>query len=476
MNDMHSYFVEASKKWRQYRSHRSYYWDSITDYCNYFLHPQNSVLEIGCGTGELISKVNGSRKVGVDFCDELIIQARQAALESNVTNVEFYTMAAEDLSQLHGQQFDVIIMSNLIGFLDDIETVFNQVSTLCHEKTRIIVTSYSRLWEPMIGFAEFIGIKRKTPEQNWISKADLQNLLYLSGFETYRANSSMLVPFNIPLIAPFCNRILSHLPLFNWFNLNNYTFARPLPVEEGWKHKYSVSVLIPARNESGNIRAAVERIPDMGSHTEIIFVEGNSTDDTWNVIQQVQQEYQGRRDIKIMQQDGRGKGDAVRKGYAAATGDVLMILDADLTVPPEDLPKFYHAIATGKGEFINGVRLIYAMEEGAMRTLNTIGNHFFSRLFSWLLESPVKDTLCGTKVMFRTDWLKLAEGRRFFGDFDPFGDFDMLFGAYKLNLKIIDLPIRYRERKYGTTNISRFKHGLLLLKMSAFAAMKIRFR
>ena len=237
-----------------------------------------------------------------------------------------------------------------------------------------------------------------------------------------------------------------------------------------------MTVVVPARNESGNIRTAVERIPDMGRHTEIIFVEGNSTDDTWQTIQAVRDEYAGRRDIRIMQQDGRGKGDAVRKAYAAASGDILMILDADLTVPPEDLPKFYKAIATGKGEFINGVRLVYPMEDRAMRGLNIIGNHFFSRLFSWILESPVKDTLCGTKVMFRRDYLKLAEGRKFFGDFDPFGDFDLLFGAFKLNLKIVDLPIRYRERHYGTTNISRFRHGLLLLKMSAFAASKIRFR
>ena len=467
--NMLQYFTEAAAGWRQYRKHRSYYWDSITDYCNYFIHPQNSVLEVGCGTGELIGRVSGAHKVGIDFCEPLIEQARKAQ-----QNVDFYVMNAENI--MLDEKFDVVILSNLTGFVDDIETVFNQVRKVCHEKSRVIVTSYSRLWEPMIRFAEFIRIKRPTPQQNWLTKADLANLLYLAGFETYRANSSMLLPFNIPLLSTFFNRILSHLPFFSLFSLNNYIFARPLPVEDGWERKYSVSVLIPARYESGIIRQAVERIPDMGSHTEIIFVEGNSTDDTWATIQQVQKEYEGRRDIKILQQDGRGKGDAVRKGYSQATGDVLMILDADLTVPPEDLPKFYHAIATGKGEFINGVRLIYPMEKEAMRTLNTIGNHFFSRLFSWILETPIKDTLCGTKVMLRTDWIKLAEGRKFFGDFDPFGDFDMLFGAYKLNLKLIDLPIRYRERTYGSTNISRFKHGLLLLKMSAFAASKIRFR
>lgn len=463
------YFKKASDGWQKYRQRRSYYWDSITEYCNYYIHPQQSIIEIGCGSGEFIGKVNGSKKVGIDFCEELIAQAKQ-----KYSDVEFFCMRAENIEEMG--KFDVVVMSNLVGFLDDIELVLEQIKKLCHEKTRIIITSYSRLWEPMIGFAEAIGIKRKTPQQNWLSKKDLVNLLYLTGFETYRTNSSMLIPFNIPIISTLFNRILSHLPVFSFFALNNYIFARPMPREDNWENKYSVSVVVPARNESGNIRAAIERIPEMGNHTEIIFVEGNSTDDTWETIEKTKEKYDGKRDIKIMKQDGKGKGDAVRKGYAAATGDVLMILDADLTVPPEDLPKFYNAIATGKGEFINGVRLVYPMEKEAMRTLNTIGNHFFSRLFSWILESSIKDTLCGTKVMMRTDWQRLTEGRKFFGDFDPFGDFDMLFGAHKLNLKMIDLPIRYRERTYGSTNISRFKHGLLLLKMSAFAAMKIRFR
>ena len=464
------YFKKAAKNWRSYRKHRSYYWDEITRYVSFYIHPQNSVIEIGCGTGETIAQVPGTRKVGIDFCPELIQQAKQT-----YADVEFHTMDAENIEL--DEKFDVVIMSNLIGFVRDIEQVFNSIRRICHPQTRIIITSYNRLWEPLIRLAELTGIKRKTPEQNWLSKNDLKNLLYLAGFETYRTNSNMLMPFNIPLVSPLLNRFVSHLPLMGAISLNDYIFARPTPEQDdSWRTAHSVSVVIPARNESGNIRAAVERTPDMGSHTELIFVEGNSTDDTWQAICDIANEYEGRRDIKCLQQDGKGKGDAVRKGYAAATGDVLMILDADLTVSPEDLPKFYKAIATGKGEFINGLRLVYPMETGAMRLLNTIGNHFFSRLFSWILETPVKDTLCGTKVMFRKDWQRLTEGRKFFGDFDPFGDFDMLFGAHKLNLKIIDLPIRYKERKYGTTNISRFSHGLLLLKMSAFAALKIRFR
>ncbi|MGN0029874.1 MAG: glycosyltransferase [Marinilabiliaceae bacterium] len=471
--DIKSYFTSLAPSWARYRSHRAYYWRQITSFVSFYMNPGQSVLEIGCAAGDLIAGVPGARKVGVDFCPELIAQAQGAH-----PDVEFHVMDAEDLTL--DEKFDVILLSNLVGYLDDVELVLDQVARLCHRQTRVIITSYNKMWEPLISFAELIGIKRKGPEQNWLSKDDVTNLLSLTGFETYRTNSCMLMPFNVPLLAPLFNRIVSHLPLMGYLSLNDYIFARPAPEDmqasDGWRTRYSVSVVIPARNESGNIRAAVERVPDMGCHTEIIFVEGNSTDDTWDEINRVAAEYQGRRDIKVARQDGRGKGDAVRKGYSIATGDILMILDADLTVPPEDLPKFYRAIATGRGEFINGVRLVYPMEKGSMRMLNTLGNHFFSSLFSWILETPIKDTLCGTKVMFRKDYIRLAEGRSFFGDFDPFGDFDLLFGAHKLNLRMVDLPIRYRERKYGTTNISRFRHGLLLLKMSAFAATKIRFR
>jgi glycosyltransferase involved in cell wall biosynthesis len=174
-------------------------------------------------------------------------------------------------------------------------------------------------------------------------------------------------------------------------------------------------------------------------------------------------------------QSGRGKGDAVRKGFAIAQGDILMILDADLTVPPEDLPKFFNAITSNKGEFINGSRLVYPMEDEAMMTLNIIGNTFFSWMFTWLLGQRFKDTLCGTKAISNKNYQKLIANRKYFGDFDPFGDFDLIFGAAKLNLKIIEIPIRYQARQYGQTNISRFRHGWLLIKMVLFAMRKIKF-
>ena len=151
-----------------------------------------------------------------------------------------------------------------------------------------------------------------------------------------------------------------------------------------------------------------------------------------------------------------------------------MILDADLTVAPEELPKFYLAIVSGRGEFINGSRFVYPMEKEAMRTINLAGNAVFAWLFSWLLNQRITDTLCGTKVLTRAHYKRIAEGRDYFGNFDPFGDFDLIFGASKLNLRILDIPVPYASRTYGESQISRFEHGFLLLRMFVFAFRKLK--
>ncbi|MBW8051651.1 MAG: glycosyltransferase [Cytophagales bacterium] len=463
------YFNNIADKRLQRRKRHKYYWNDITRYCNYFIHDEISVIEIGCGNGEMLSRLKGKNKTGIDFSEKMISNAKK-----NFPELNLHVMAAENITL--NEQFDVIIISNLIGFVDDIQLVFDQITKLCHRNTRVIVTYYNYLWEPFLKFSERIGLKLKTPDQNWLSNADIKNLLYLSGFDVYRIINRQILPFSIPLISYLFNKIIARLPVFNHFCINQYLFAKKdNECRDSKNSKFSVSVVIPARNETGNIENAILRLPKMGSYTEIVFVEGNSTDDTWEKIKEIKAKYEKTHDIKIMQQDGKGKGDAVRKGFSSATGDILMILDADLTVPPEDLSKFYDAIASGKGDFINGSRLVYQMEDNAMRFLNVLGNKFFSMAFTWLLDRPFKDTLCGTKVIFRSDYEKLISNRKFFGEFDPFGDFDLIFGAYKLNLKIVEVPIKYKERTYGSTNISRFRHGFILLKMCLFAARKIKF-
>ena len=469
-DDKREYFNSLAKDRVNIRKRHSYYWNDITYYCNYFSHDNYSVLEIGCGTGELIGSIKGSNKTGIDFSPEMIKVA-----SDRYEDVDFRVMEAEDLEL--DRKYDLVIISNVIGFTNDVQKVFDEIRKVCHERTKVIVTYYNHFWEPILKFGEWIGIKRKTPNQNWLSQIEIRNLLMLAGFDVYRNSKRQLIPVNIPLVSWVFNKVLAKLPLIRYFCINNYSFAK-LTATAGVAdvaEKYSVSIVIPARHESGNIENAILRIPEFGSTQEIIFIEGNSTDDTWEKIGEVAEKYKDSHNIVTGRQEGKGKYDAVKKGFDLATGDILMILDADLTVPPEDLPKFYYAIATSKGDFINGSRLVYPMEKEAMRFLNMLGNRFFSIAFTWLLEQPFKDTLCGTKVIFREDYHRLVENRKFFGDFDPFGDFDLIFGAYKLNLRIVELPIRYRERTYGDTNISRFYHGLILLKMCAFAARKIKF-
>lgn len=459
--------AEQRDKWKK---RNKYYWRDLEKFSNYLVPEYASVLEVGCGTGDLIANLQANKKVGIDFSEKIITIAK-----SKHPNTQFHTMDAENITL--AEKFDYIIISNTIGYLSDIQKVFLQLKKVSHPNTKIIVTYYNFLWQPLLSFAELLHLRMHQPEQNWLSKEDIKNLRNLADFDAYKEGERLICPVYIPLISTFLNKYVAKLPLFNKLCLTNYVIAKPKPStdESIWKTQYSVSVVIPARNESGNIENAILRTPMMGKHTEFIFIEGNSKDDTWEKIQAMAKKYQHTHDIKIAKQDGKGKGDAVRKGFDMATGDILMILDADLTMPPEDLPKFYDAIASGNGEFINGSRLVYNMDQKAMRFLNLLANKFFSIMFTWLLGQRFKDTLCGTKVLLKSDYEHLKIGRKFFGDFDPFGDFDLIFGAAKLNLKTIEIPIRYKERTYGSTNISRFRHGLILLRMCLFASKKIKF-
>ncbi len=468
---LRNYFEELPEKRISIRNRYKYYWNDITNYCSYFSNSDNSVLEIGCGTGELIARIPGKYKVGIDINPNMIEIASE-----RYKNITFCVNDAKNINLDY--KFDLIILSNLIGFADDIQHIFSNLKKISHSRTKIIISYYNQLWEPLLQIGEQMRIKQKSPRQNWLSQSDIKNLLYLENFEVYRETKRMIVPFNIPIISSLTNKYIGKLPIFRSLCINNYTFARPVESTEQSReivNEFSVSIIIPVRNESGNIENGLLRIPKFGKRQEIIYIEGNSTDDTWEKVKNISSKYVNTHKIIYAKQEGIGKNDAVKKGFSMATGDILMILDGDLTVPPEELPKFYNALATSKGDFINGCRLVYPMEKQAMRFLNILGNKFFSLLFTWLLEQPLKDTLCGTKVLFRRDYEKMAENRAFFGDFDPFGDYDLLFGAYKLNLKIVEVPIHYKERTYGSTNISRFKHGLILLKMCFFAARKIKF-
>ena len=369
---------------------------------------------------------------------------------------------------------DYVILNGNIHYERDIQSFFEALHGMCQPETRVLIAYYSSLWKPLFKLATFLGLRIKNPEKNWIAPEDIDNILLLSNFQLVSTQSRCLIPIWIPLISNFVNYFISPLPFFRIFNMFHIAVARPIFTNRYPKNA-SVSIVIPARNEELNIENIVKRIPRMSDDDEIIFIEGNSTDSTWEKIKEVSEKYGTERKIVITQQEGKGKGNAVRKGFTLASKDILMILDADMTVPPEELPKFYKAIISNSGEFINGSRLVYPMEKKAMRFINMVGNKLFAQAFSYVLGQRFKDTLCGTKVLSRKNYQRIARNRSFFGNFDPFGDFDLLFGASRMGLKIVELPITYKERVYGKTNIARWRHGIILLRMLFFAARKIKF-
>lgn len=442
------------------------YHDRLAELFGFIAPPGLRVLEIGCGAGDLLSALRPSHGVGIDFSNSMIERARAKHPE-----LEFHVADAHEYHT--DEAFDVIVLSDLVNDLWDVQAVFEQVRAMCEPSTRVVLNFFNRVWQGPLQLARRARLARPTLDQNWLSVTDVTNLLSLSGFEVVTRRDEILLPARLGPVSTLLNRVVVKFWPFNELALTTLLVAHPTP-DHPVPEELSVSVIVPARNESGNIEKIIERTPMMGSRTELIFVEGNSTDDTYAAVERALA-VPGRDHVSLLRQPGAGKGDAVRHGFAHATGDVLMILDADMTVAPEELPRFYRAIADGTGEFVNGVRLVYPMEGEAMRALNYAANKLFGVAFTWLLRQPVKDTLCGTKVLTRASYEVIAANRSYFGDFDPFGDFDLLFGASKSNLKIVDLPIRYRDRTYGDTNIDRWRHGLLLIRMVAFAAKKLRF-
>ncbi|MDE1930200.1 MAG: glycosyltransferase [Alphaproteobacteria bacterium] len=434
-----------------------------------FLIPQGlRVLEIGCGTGGLLAALKPEKGVGVDISEPMIARARAA-----YPALDFVVGDIEDPATIAGLPgpFDVIVIADAIGMLDDCQGTFQSLLALCRPDTRLVVAYHNYLWEPVLRLAEIFKLRMPEPLTNWLRPADIANLLELAGFEPVRTEWRQLIPKRLFGIGTLINRVIATLPFIRKLCLRHYLVARPRP--SGERENLSASVIVPCRNERGNVPAIVARIPQFCDDIEIVFVEGGSSDGTWDEIVRVKAANPGR-DIKLFKQDGRGKGDAVRKGFAHARGDMLMILDADMTTAPEELPKFYAPLAAGYGEFINGTRLVYPLEHDSMRLINRIGNHLFSLLFTWLLNQRFTDTLCGTKALRRQHYERIAKGRAYFGEFDPFGDFDLIFGASKLSLKVVEVPVRYAARTYGTTNISRFRHGWLLLRMVGFAFWKLK--
>lgn len=453
----------APQKWNAYRK---YYKNRLLELYKFAIPKNSKILEVGCGNGNLLAKLEPSIGYGIDFSQSLLKEAK-----SQYPNLTFMEMDACNLKL--DEKFDYIICSDLLNELWDVQACLARIKECCHHDSRLLINIHSNLWQIPRKIAAKLGIARPQLIQNWLTPEDLVNLLNLSGFDVVRKSSEILWPFNIPFASNFLNKFIVKIFPFSLFGLTNFLIARPIfnkrddvPI---------VSVIIPARDEAGNIQAIFDRTPHMGSGTELIFVEGGSSDGTYETIEKIMQAQKTHPMVKLLRQNGKGKGDAVRLGFANARGALLMILDADLTVSPEDLPLFYDAWLNCKGDFINGVRMVYPMEGQAMPFVNMLGNKFFSIAFTYLLGQPVKDTACGTKVLTKKHCKPILENRENFGNFDRFGDWDLLFGASKFNLKIIDLPIRYRDRMYGTTKMQKWRIGYLLSRMVLVGLRKLKF-
>jgi SAM-dependent methyltransferase len=453
---------------RKWLARAQFFHDEDLLYLKFLIREGAHVLELGCGTGDLLAALKPSYGVGVDFSAGMIAQAR-----NDHPDLTFLVGDIEDgafMRQLPGP-FDFIVLVDTLGALDDCQAMFEHLHGVCTRETRLIIGYFSHLWYPALKSAEAFGLKMPQPAQNILSPADVGALAALADFEAVKSERRLLLPLRAAGLGRLVNRFVAPWPLLNSLCLRHYTVCRSL--RQRADEPKSASIVVPARNERGNIEAAVRRIPRFVDDIEIIFVEGHSQDGTWGEIERVIGAYPNY-DIKALKQPGKGKGDAVFAAFEIARGDVLIILDADLTMPPEQLPKFWEAIRSGKGEFVNGSRLVYPLEAQAMRFLNLVANKIFSLLFTWLLSQRFTDTLCGSKALRQSDYAQLKGARSYFGNFDPFGDFELIFGASKLSLKAVEIPIRYASRTYGETQISRFRHGLMLLRMVGFAFLRIK--
>lgn len=436
---------------------KGYFYELLFRYLCVFIRSEGSVIEINPPSFPVTTFFRNSKRLFLGDTN------RQKAGPDDLTSLE----------QVSAIDPDYLVLNGALHYERDILSFLGRLHNACARKTRVIVLYHSSAWKPLVRLASFLGIRNKSSEENWIDHKDIANMLFLADFEPVFSESKIIAPVYIAFLSNFINRYLAPLPFFRLFCLVNIMVARPL-LKSG-KKDLSVSVIVPASNEAGNIENIVKRLPRMGPFDELIFVEGNSKDNTWQEMQRVKEQYGQTLDILCFKQEGKGKADAVRKGFEAASKDILMVLDADLSVAPEALPDFYKAICADKAEFLNGSRLVYAFDGKAMRFCNMIGNKFFAAIFTFLVGQRFKDTLCGTKVLSRENYGKIVLSRGFFGNFDPFGDFDLILGASRLCLKIREVPVRYYERKYGSTNIKRWKHGFLLLRMAVFAGRKLKF-
>jgi len=442
-----------------------YFYDSLGKMLRSIVEPGSRVLGVRCQTGRLLASVEPSFGVGVEIGDKMVDCARR-----NHPNLNFVRSDPEDLYL--GETFDYILFDHVFDTVDILQAL-ERIRSHCTADTRLVVINYNQLWEPILELASKAGLRSKFVEPNWVSERDTEGFLHVAGFAPVRTHRLMLCPKWIPLLSSVLNGIAARLPGLRRLCLINMIVARPLP-EPKREDELTVSVVVPCLNEAGNVQSAVERIPVMGKDTEIIFCDDQSSDGTADEVRRMQTSHP-EKIIRLVDGPGICKAENVWTGFRAARGDVVMILDADLSVMPEELPDFFRALARGRGEFINGSRLVYPVQRNAMKFTNMIGNKFFGLLFSFLLDQRIKDTLCGTKALWRKDWVRLERNLGVWGIRDAWGDYELLFGATKLHLAIVEVPVHYQERMHGVTKMTKVvSNGLRMLRICFHAWQRLQ--
>jgi SAM-dependent methyltransferase len=442
-----AHFGGLASSYRQLKHRNRYYNQFLIRWCRSFIAPGQRILDVGCGRGDVLAELKPAGGVGIDLS-----QAMVEAAAAEFPNLSFRHAAVEDFDGEAG--FDAALLINTAEYTFDMGAVIARCHRALRDNGKLLLTTANPLWSPVFHFASRLGLRIPECERLFVTNEDLVNLLRLHGFDVVYKRMSLLVPKYIPFLSDFLNNTWSRIPILRLLSSTQFIVARKVPAA---RREYSVSIVVPCYNERGNIERCIREVRKIGSRTELLFVDDGSKDGTAEAVDPA---LNPDIDVRVIRYTpNRGKGHAVTMGFNAASGDIVMILDADLTTMPEELAPVYEAFAAGHAEFVNGTRFIYPMEGRAMKWANYVGNKMFNILVSLVMECRVSDTLCGTKAMFRRNYISMEMGR------DPWGDYDFLFGAAQQRLLIRELPVHYRERLAGFSKMNSMKHTVNLLRM-----------
>ena len=445
-----AYFEKTAPRWDHWMRKSRYYHGYVYDRIQGMVPPGKAVLVYGAGTGDLLDRVKPGRGVGLNVAEELTRLARE-----KYPGHEFITVDVDEIRIPEGFHADYVIMHNMLDLVYDIWAVLEHLRPALHEHSVIIVTTSNPLWSPLLKLGSMVGQRTPNSPRNYITNKDISSVLRLQGLDVVEEGMLLPVPRYVPLVSAFLNALVPHVPVLRYTGSTQYIVARPRVQRRPPK----VSVIIPCHDEEDNIAQAIRRTPDMYAGTEVIVVNDGSRDRTVDAVKEVMTS--DPRVRLVSTQRNQGKASAVKAGMDAATGDVVVILDADMTVMPEELPKFIHSLYQGTADFVNGTRLVYPMDKGAMSYRNYLGNKAFCFLASFIMRQRVSDTLCGTKAFFKGDYLHMPlQGR------ERWGDFDFLYSAARLKLRILEIPIHYQERVAGVSKMHVLRDGFLFLRAS----------